>query len=910
MQTLGEAATDPWARYAQIDNAWELERMLEDVPSYVDEVLILHRLAQLRLHLPLPGLLSARELSELRERLEALQDELAEAEQAVESRLQAEEAELLEEAREWVCGSEWREEAELQFMRSYPDYVELKQQLDEVVEGRERWYEELHYWKIEARRCRDRGDREGEEKVTQELEKAELMINEASRKIGDLEKGLHDKLVLVLGRREYDPDLGWVRRGGEVDGGRIYEEYLKPHRKEIAKQLAKLREKRREELLQGYLDEANRIERQLREHRRAEQASDRVLDRCRRLRPRFEAQRIDASLERNLRRHPGKVRAIFVRESLLRDHLLYAEWQRPREPQSGYQRTLIFRYDGPSISSVRPKELRGKRAAKQWEAELMGLDYHAVLLSTPEGTDQDYMEHLRQYAPMVYRYARQDREHRQQLIGFLRETAERSEVRPTTRWRPARTARFSLFGEVEEGECEERLVKRLLQAGARPAEHRIEVPEYESWAKIEPGTRFELDLGEGMRLFYVPHHSVSTTYQTKYVHRLKLRLSDDQLRQLETELSDKPKALAGLRQLARGRRHLQVQRTCTTPDPPKPNGTEQERSLYRQLLKQMQELAGDSEEVRCALAEPAVRAALKHEVKRQVKRTYKQQQAPFSERGTLRVDGATPRRAVEKLQELGIIGGVCEQVPYELIYRGRRRYGRVIPLHRDFASLKEVVQLPEPHYGVIHGMTGVRTDEQVLDRLERIVQSGGLKSTAERRRLGIGVMSMSPRGDIASGVDWGVPCKIDDNPLYGNRVWFVFKPEVLTRRDLWFSDMDFGEGHNRFREYNDYAAYIGQGKFYHPPSPSARDFHLQTGLREDNEVWFKDELTLEEVDSIIVDKPGLAQKIRKRMEAWKRSGRVPKELKVISCNRNIPVSTRVRQRAQELNSRPIVPRVV
>jgi hypothetical protein len=225
--------------------------------------------------------------------------------------------------------------------------------------------------------------------------------------------------------------------------------------------------------------------------------------------------------------------------------------------------------------------------------------------------------------------------------------------------------------------------------------------------------------------------------------------------------------------------------------------------------------------------------------------------APFSERGVLRIDNLEPAEGLELLAALGLIETICSLVPYQSIYRGRHRRGRVLPWHPDYALQAQKLSLP-PGQVIMHGLTGIGK-EGAVGRLRQILETGGLKSIAERRRMGCLIPgTMSPAGDTQSGTDVGVPTRISANGSPGNSIYFVMKPGVLQRRDLWFAPQDYGGGGNRYEMYNTYAQQIGQGKIHHTAPHKARVKHLQGDLGGSNELYLKHEIPWDEVEALMV----------------------------------------------------------
>jgi hypothetical protein len=187
-----------------------------------------------------------------------------------------------------------------------------------------------------------------------------------------------------------------------------------------------------------------------------------------------------------------------------------------------------------------------------------------------------------------------------------------------------------------------------------------------------------------------------------------------------------------------------------------------------------------------------------------------------------------------------------------------------IPSKARLVTLGRLDDLPT----IIHGLTGVENVQTAAGRLQAILDSGGLRSTADRRRRRLKYVSLSPLGDIGSGVDWGVACKLGSEPCYGKWVFFELKPETLLRRDMWFADRDFGGGSSRYDNYNLYARSIGQEYFWLPPSLESRREHISKGIsKPDNEVWFAGEVGLEEIQTIWLFDDSVLLAMRGKIEA-------------------------------------------
>lgn len=226
--------------------------------------------------------------------------------------------------------------------------------------------------------------------------------------------------------------------------------------------------------------------------------------------------------------------------------------------------------------------------------------------------------------------------------------------------------------------------------------------------------------------------------------------------------------------------------------------------------------------------------------------------APRSERGVLRLDNMPPKMALETMQKLGLFAKICPLIPYDIIYRGRHKLGRVLPWHPEYALQQKNLALPKGNV-IVHGLTGISGEKGALSRLEQIIKTGGLKSIAERRRMGLHIKgTMSPEGDTGSGTDIGVPTRITTNHCVGAMIFFVLKPTAILRRDLFFAPHDYGGSHTRYESYTNYAKQIGQGKIYHVAPHNARKKHLKTGLGGSNELYLRHEIPWDEVDVLMV----------------------------------------------------------
>lgn len=213
--------------------------------------------------------------------------------------------------------------------------------------------------------------------------------------------------------------------------------------------------------------------------------------------------------------------------------------------------------------------------------------------------------------------------------------------------------------------------------------------------------------------------------------------------------------------------------------------------------------------------------------------------APTSQRGQLRLYGYTPEEAISKLQELGIIGEIEPEVPFKSIMRGDRRYGRILPLHRDY--IRGEAHLPEISNAVSHGITGGIQD------LFTVLETGSILPISERTRLGVTdkvASSTSQKGDIRSGLDEGVFGTIGFSSWGRDGITVFYKDSAYLRRDVIASPTDYGAGASRYDNY-----FAHKKKLYEagevrktpdweePLAPSARQVHLDLISGADGNEW-------------------------------------------------------------------------
>lgn len=279
--------------------------------------------------------------------------------------------------------------------------------------------------------------------------------------------------------------------------------------------------------------------------------------------------------------------------------------------------------------------------------------------------------------------------------------------------------------------------------------------------------------------------------------------------------------------------------------------------------------------------------------------------SPISERGRLKVEGKEPQRILSELEKLGVVTEFYKEVPYNLLSGTRNR---VKVLHDDYLLGCEAPKLPPGHM-ILHGMTSTKSDvleseqTKITNRLVKIIESGGLLSTRARRHEKIEVESLSPLGDIASGIDHGVPATLGKVPFYGSGIFFALKPHLLCTKEIWFSETDYGPGQDRSVLYDNYAQSLGLKNKFHTPDNAARVKHLerlQRGeLEADNEIYFADEVCFADMDSIFV-KEDYKDVLLPIIEKAKKNGLVPWQLNVETYNlTDKPLNKLVEKRSQK-----------
>jgi hypothetical protein len=700
----------------------------------------------------------------------------------------------------------------------------------------------------------------------------------------------------------------------------------------------------------------------------------------------YQEQNFGPELEAELQEAPGQGKALFAEGSVLKDGLLYASMKQA-EP---FETKTVYDFY-PDVSSY----LKGSHL-DDWPLELDGESAHGPDLTPTQTSFWD--KKLRQWASSKIRckegfLSKHDilnniKRRRGSMNGSLKPemTPERVEslvewiwghstsgqVLPTQQKQKAKNAQFSYHLYADVAECDESALLDHLASEATVTPNPFVVPAYYSWADIDPGKRFTIELPEGGKLHYVPHRSVGKTKSFEFEHTLTLPQTSeaeieleikeirqtfskhnvplDQMLICEAEYLNNPshnaprlvfpsrsKHGARMRKLSENgesallqaghekyERRLRyrkvseeemlehanymvrvpgeeplymyhkawkkqeglIKEATLKKDKPslevhwtddkidQPSNPVQYQFLFNRLAiegsldthqHQLLSKPGNLKQIQIGVKEKTVYKDMLHS-------------PPMSERGTLRIENARPEDVMQYLQKRDLASGYTPLVPYSLFYQGTNRKGRVLPLQDDYLTGACRLNIPSNH-AVIHGMTGVSTPSQAINRLKLVHQYGGLKSITERTRLGIGKVSMSPKGDIASGIDHGVPTKIGPSPSYGGHIYFIMKPRILHQRDAWFSNIDFGGGHDRYDHYNTYAKGIGQGKMHHVASHDARQKHIESGLGNTNEAYLKYEINWEDVDTICADQ-SCASSVKNLVAKWQEAGSLPSHIQV------------------------------
>jgi hypothetical protein len=259
----------------------------------------------------------------------------------------------------------------------------------------------------------------------------------------------------------------------------------------------------------------------------------------------------------------------------------------------------------------------------------------------------------------------------------------------------------------------------------------------------------------------------------------------------------------------------------------------------------------------------------------------KSYQVPTSQRGRLTLEGYTPEEASKKLQELGIVGDLEEQVPFKAIMRSNRREGLVLPLLGDY--LRGEAAPPVSKHLITHGITSAHGNGAVKI-MESILEGGGIHSIAERFRRGIKVRSSSPSGDIRSGIDHIVFCALDSGGTCGSGspIRVAMKPEAFMRRDIAMAPRDFGGMGSRYDHYKDYLNKLRKqtghrtGSLYDPSEPEPRQIHLQkmSASPGSSEFNIGGSIPVEDMAIIGVQSQEMADRVNKLLDRLMQEGKI------------------------------------
>lgn len=789
--TLHASTPEEYRRILTEDSEEALMAMLDDRTSYPATVTIHHRLAGLREQHAVHGLLASAAYKEAKARADEVRVGLDEAKRALadaqrvtrdEGRATAQAESERAQIEADMLGFEWRHQLARSALEEHFDYRQAVREAkaDLATAGRASTRNKKEVRLLE-RKIAVAIIRQGHDspEVGKLREHKNALLGDADHSDGDApapdplaQAGVRKVVERLLGPEQVDEATGErYYAGGEIDLDERYAVY----REQFDTDIELAVQERAAQLLH---EDHTTLRLAVAEGERALRAASEELDihdaairrakgRAARARERvvpFERQTLDSGFDLSVQSRPGQPRAIFVRNSVLLDHMLYCEWQRSKEAQKARVVHLLADERFPQSVLVIPGKLHPSDQVK-WQVEQQMCLSLPVRLQPGENVRDAIVRHLSETMPTIRAQALDTSWER--VLTWAVE--HRSDPETAEVWADG-DSRFHVFGDVPQKQ-DARVIRLLHDGGAKVTDNQLEVPTYSSWTDIKPGKRLSLPvtaLGEHGTVHYVPHYSL----------------------------------VPGKKQ---------------THD------------------------------------------------------------APFSERGVLHVEGMRAEAAVEALSILGLHGGLVAHVPYDLVYRGTHRFGRVTPMYEPFASGRDALRLPAGHM-VIHGLTGIGGSGAPA-RLRTIIETGGLKSIAERRRMNIHVQSMSPLGDIASGTDTGVPTKFGESVTYGGTIYFAMHPDILGRRDLWFSDRDFGGGHNRFDQYEAYAKKIGQKHIYLPCPTSGRQQHLDDGLGSSNEVYFRHEISWNDVDTLFVA-TGMLPEVERMVADYQERGWLPAHIRV------------------------------
>lgn len=394
------------------------------------------------------------------------------------------------------------------------------------------------------------------------------------------------------------------------------------------------------------------------------------------------------------------------------------------------------------------------------------------------------------------------------------------------------------------------LVKKLIESGAKFQQHQISKPNYNSWANISDGLRLILETDD-YKLDYIPHqipgsylNQVSKAYKgealkwsLKGTYTFDKKLKKKILRQINIEGAFMDYWYARNIALPRFKHLLGKQIFIQKEIISYETVTKSHRkSSWERAFKRALENNNVSYDI-----DVIVKVMWKNRNKYlHIEEESICNQAPLSEKGHLKVWIKSSQNKV--LQELATFGIISSSKNIESSSGYVHQYQ------------KEKISLPSNHL-IIHGMTGCNEVNSAASRLESMTKQSGILSQKQRRDRNIHIKTMSPLGDMASGLDWAVPATITTHPVYGNYIFFVLNPKLLTRKYMFFAPKDFGGGKNRLHEYNNYASKLGTRDIRTPLTSKQKREHIKNIPNlKDNEVWFDHSVDWEDITHIIVDK--------------------------------------------------------
>lgn len=204
--------------------------------------------------------------------------------------------------------------------------------------------------------------------------------------------------------------------------------------------------------------------------------------------------------------------------------------------------------------------------------------------------------------------------------------------------------------------------------------------------------------------------------------------------------------------------------------------------------------------------------------------------AATSQRGRLSLIGYSPKEAATRLQELGFLGDLTDEVPYNVVMQSSRKQGLIPKIHPDYLS--GVAEPPTSKASLVHGVTAKR-EVNGASVLDAILNGGGLLSIKERYRHNVLMGGSSVSGDVRSGIDHVVFAAYNAGSACGSGsdIRFVFTPSALLRENVVLAPRDFGGMDSRYTQYrtylNDIQQHLGEEKtnLYGPVSPAVRQWH-------------------------------------------------------------------------------------